>query len=117
MIKRFLDIALSSIGLVAVTPIIAAAGLAIWWQSPGPVFFRGLRAGLRGREFRIWKLRTMAVGADACRSLTGREDPRIFPVGRFLRRWKIDELPQLINVLVGDMSLVSLARGRKPHPL
>jgi lipopolysaccharide/colanic/teichoic acid biosynthesis glycosyltransferase len=62
MIKRFLDIALSSIGLVAVTPIIAAAGLAIWWQSPGPVFFRGLRAGLRGREFRIWKLRTMAVG-------------------------------------------------------
>jgi lipopolysaccharide/colanic/teichoic acid biosynthesis glycosyltransferase len=88
------------------SPVLALSAVLIRWQSPGPVFFRSPRIGLNGQEFRIWKLRTMVLGADKGAPLTGRADPRITPVGRFLRKWKIDEFPQLINVLRGDMSLV-----------
>jgi lipopolysaccharide/colanic/teichoic acid biosynthesis glycosyltransferase len=106
VIRRCLDVALAGLGLMILSPLLALAALLVRWQSPGPVFFRSPRIGLNGQEFRIWKLRTMVLGADKGSPLTGRADPRITPVGRFLRTGKIDEFPQLINVLRGEMSLV-----------
>lgn len=106
MIRRCLDVALAGLGLTILSPVLALAALLVRWQSPGPVFFRSSRIGVNGQEFRMWKLRTMVLGADKGSPLTGRADPRITPVGQFLRMWKIDEFPQLINVLRGEMSLV-----------
>ena len=124
-VKRAADIAVASVLLALTGPIIAVAALAIKRTSPGPVFFRQVRCGLYGRPFEMLKLRTMVADAEARRAellelneMDGpvfkmKEDPRITPVGRILRRFSIDELPQLWNVLRGDMSLVG---PRPPIP-
>lgn len=105
--KRVLDVIISGIGLwflALVTPFVA---LAIIFDSRGSIFYRGLRVGKNGKLFKIFKFRTMIDGADRCGpKLTYRNDPRITRAGGILRRLKIDELPQLINVFLGQMSIV-----------
>ena len=103
--KRCMDVILSLAGLALLWPLGLAVALAIRLDSPGPVFFRQERVGLHGRTFRIHKFRTMRV-ANAGVLITSADDDRITPVGAFLRRTKLDELPQLIDVLRGDMSVV-----------
>lgn len=105
--KRLLDVTASAAGLVVLAPLFAAIAGAIKLDGPGPVFFRQQRVGLGGAPFRIWKFRTMVADAEwVGGALTVGADPRITPVGRVLRRLKLDELPQLLNVLAGEMSLV-----------
>src|SRR5256714_7576265 len=105
--KRLFDLLISVPGLVIASPILAVAAVAIKLETPGPVFYRGTRVGLAGREFQILKLRSMgAAPARSGPAVTSGGDPRITNVGRFLRRTKFDELPQLWNVISGDMSLV-----------
>jgi exopolysaccharide biosynthesis polyprenyl glycosylphosphotransferase len=123
--KRVLDVALGSALLALFSPVLILAGLVVKLSSPGPVLFKQRRAGLHGRPFLLYKFRTMLDGAEgmvhslAKRSVTGgpafkdRADVRITPVGYYLRRFSIDELPQLVNVVRGDMSLV----GPRPLPL
>ncbi len=103
--KRALDILVSCAGLLLAAPLVLAVALAVRLTSPGPVFFTQLRAGIGGRPFSILKFRTMTHGAAGPR-LTTRGDARVTGVGRFLRSWSLDELPQLVNVLLGNMSLV-----------
>lgn len=105
-IKRLFDIVLASIGLVVLCPLFLAIVVLIKLDSPGPVFFRQVRVGQYGRLFRILKFRTMAVNSESKCQLTAGQDARITKPGRALRRYKLDELPQLVNVLIGDMSLV-----------
>lgn len=105
--KRALDVIGSALGLLLLLPVFAVVAVLIKLDGPGPIFFRQTRVGRGGRSFRIYKFRSMVVGADlAGTALTVRADPRITRLGMFLRRNKLDELPQLINVLVGDMSIV-----------
>lgn len=107
MSKRLFDVAVSMVALTLAAPILAAAAIAIKLGSRGPVFFRQARIGLNGRAFHMYKFRTMAVGADRLGpSSTAADDPRITPIGRTLRRLNFDELPQFINVLKGEMSVV-----------
>lgn len=107
MLKRLFDILASSSGLVVLSPVLVALGVIVKLSSPGPVFYRATRVGRGGRYFELLKFRSMVVNADKIGpAVTGASDPRIIPVGRFLRRTKLDELPQLINVLRGDMSVV-----------
>jgi exopolysaccharide biosynthesis polyprenyl glycosylphosphotransferase len=124
-VKRVLDVSGASVLLVAALPLLAALGLLVRATSPGPALFRQTRAGLRGRRFTIMKFRTMVVGAEEMRDQLAhlnemaepvfklRNDPRVTLAGRFLRRTSLDELPQLWNVLTGDMSLV----GPRPLPV
>lgn len=106
-VKRFIDIVVSFIGLILVALITPFVALAIQVDSKGPVFYRGVRVGKDGKFFKIFKFRTMIDGADQCGpKLTYRNDPRITKTGLILRRLKIDELPQFINVFLGNMSLV-----------
>ena len=105
--KRFLDLTASSLGLLALLPAFGIIALLIKIDSPGPIFFRQVRVGRMGREFRIHKFRTMFTDSTGnAPELTVRGDRRITRIGRTLRRYKLDELPQLIDVLRGDMSLV-----------
>ncbi len=107
MIKRGFDVLASLTGLVLLSPVLAVVALAIKLTSPGPVFFRQERVGRGFRRFEILKFRTMVPDAPKLGGqLTAGEDPRITRVGRLLRKTKLDELPQLINVLKGDMSFV-----------
>ena len=119
VIKRVVDIIIAVVGLVLAAPVIAVLALLIKLDSPGPVFFAGDRLGLDARRFRMYKLRTMRNGADAekpkvahlnlsldSRLFKIRRDPRVTRLGRTMRRWSLDELPQLYNVLIGEMSLV-----------
>ncbi|BCB80696.1 sugar transferase [Phytohabitans flavus] len=122
--KNLLDRIAAGLGLLVLIPVFLAIAIAIKLSDRGPVFFRQPRVGHEGRTFRVWKFRTMYVDAeDRLASLVDqnesdgmlfkiREDPRVFPVGRFLRASSLDELPQLINVLWGEMSLV----GPRPLP-
>ncbi|PSN20708.1 glucosyltransferase [filamentous cyanobacterium CCP5] len=125
-IKRWVDVIGSLLGLVILSPLLVGIAIAIRLDSPGPVFFRQERVGLHGRSFRIWKFRTMAVDAAQHQLMMERRnetadgilfkikrDPRVTRVGHFLRYTSLDELPQLINVLLGQMSLV----GPRPLPL
>ncbi len=106
MTKRLFDFICSFIGLVFLLPIFVLIGLGIKWDSIGPVFYRGARTGRYGKPFRIFKFRTMVVNGEKLGGLsTAKNDFRVTRVGRFLRKHKLDELPQLINVLKGDMSL------------
>lgn len=123
--KRLIDISFATIGLILSAPFIAFFATLIRWTSVGPAFYRSKRVGQKGRVFSCYKLRTMVADADeqkdALREWNEREgpffkitdDPRVTRVGQFLRRYSLDELPQLWNVLLGDMSLV----GPRPHPL
>jgi lipopolysaccharide/colanic/teichoic acid biosynthesis glycosyltransferase len=117
-IKRGLDVTGALLGVVITLPLWALIALAVKLTSPGPVFFAQERAGLRGRSFRMFKFRSMVVDAEnRLKDLVTiedlaepvyklKDDPRVTPVGRFLRRFGLDELPQLLNVLRGEMSLV-----------
>lgn len=107
MIKRGFDFLISGLGLLAASPLLAVIALAIRRDSRGPVFFRQERVGRGGRVFRIHKFRTMYTDAERCGTqITVGRDPRITRVGETLRRYKLDELPQLWDVLRGEMSLV-----------
>lgn len=107
VLKRMLDVIGATTGLVVLSPVLIAVGIAVKLYDGGPIFYRATRVGKDGTLFRVYKFRTMVV--DAHRrgpGITALADPRITPVGRWLRRTKLDELPQLINVLKGEMSLV-----------
>lgn len=104
--KRIFDIIVSALLLMATWPILIGAAIAVRRSSPGPVIFRQVRVGRHGRLFKILKFRTMCPATRPSREITVGQDDRITPIGAVLRKWKIDELPQLINVLRGDMSLV-----------
>ena len=122
-VKRVLDVVGSLFGLLLLFPVLLMAALLVRLTSPGPALYRQERVGLHGRQFRVWKLRSMSCGSDQRVAQLMAEhggyvpfykmrgDPRITPIGRLLRRSSIDELPQLINVLKGEMSLV----GPRPH--
>ncbi len=124
VIKRAVDLAVALAALVLLAPVVLAVALLIRLDSPGPVLFRQVRRGHRGRPFRMLKFRTMVADAErrlgdleSCNESAGgvlfklRRDPRVTRLGRFLRRSSLDELPQLINVVMGEMSLVG------PRPL
>lgn len=115
--KRFCDVIFSFFALVLLAPLLSLIAIAIKLDSPGPVFFRQERLGQRGRIFRICKFRTMVIGAAKMgRGLNVVErDPRITRVGRVLRRLSLDELPQLINIFRGEMSLVGPRPGLPLH--
>ncbi len=104
--KRLFDLLASAVALLLLSPLFLLMALAVGLSSRGGVFYRQTRVGLGGRPFQLIKFRSMYVDADRQGLLTVGEDRRITPVGRFLRRYKLDELPQLWNVLKGDMSLV-----------
>ena len=105
--KRLFDLALTIPGLFLLSPLFLLIALWVRLDSPGPVMFRQVRVGRHGREFRIIKFRTMQADAERVGpQVSGGDDPRITRCGRFLRRHKLDELPQLLNVLTGEMSLV-----------
>jgi lipopolysaccharide/colanic/teichoic acid biosynthesis glycosyltransferase len=123
-LKRIFDMMVSSILLVVLSPLLIAISIVINQTSPGPIFYRQDRVGLKGHRFKVWKFRTMVVNAnelqkelEAQNEVKGgvlfkiKEDPRITKVGKFLRKYSLDELPQLFNVLQGQMSLVG------PRPL
>ncbi|HKY92568.1 MAG TPA: undecaprenyl-phosphate glucose phosphotransferase [Nevskiaceae bacterium] len=112
ILKQVFDWAFSACVLVALTPLLLGVALAIKLSSPGPIIFKQRRYGLNGKRFWVYKFRSMytgSKGADVQQAT--RDDPRITPIGRFIRRTSIDELPQFVNVLMGDMSVV----GPRPH--
>ncbi len=108
MLKRMFDLFFSGLGLLLLWPLFLVIGLAIKFSSPGPIIFGHLRAGRNHTQLRVWKFRTMVENASSLAGpLTlGDRDPRITAVGYWLRKTKLDELPQLVNVLLGEMSLV-----------
>jgi lipopolysaccharide/colanic/teichoic acid biosynthesis glycosyltransferase len=107
-VPRVVDLALAALGLLAGAPILAVAALAIRLTSPGPVLYRQQRAGRHGEAFEVYKLRTMRMGADPVGVGTPvlEGDPRVTRVGRVLRRFSLDEIPNLVNVLRGEMAIV-----------
>ena len=112
--KRVFDLLASTAGLILLGPLLLLLALWIKLGSPGPIFYRGLRAGRNGKPFRIFKFRTMVVNADKIGGpSSAADDPRITRIGGFLRRYKLDELPQLLNVFKGEMSFV----GPRPEVL
>jgi lipopolysaccharide/colanic/teichoic acid biosynthesis glycosyltransferase len=107
MIKRLFDILFSIVMLLLLSPLLLSMVVIVALDSPGGVFFGQIRVGKSGRHFRLWKFRTMKVNAESSGQLTvGSRDNRITRAGFYLRKYKIDELPQLWNVLTGDMSIV-----------
>jgi exopolysaccharide biosynthesis polyprenyl glycosylphosphotransferase len=116
LVKRAFDLLVAAIAIVLFAPVMLAIALAIWLEDRGPILYRQVRMGLDGKSFEIFKFRSMRVGAE---KETGakwaeRDDPRRTKVGRWIRAWSLDELPQLFNVLVGDMSLVG-PRPERPQ--
>lgn len=107
MSKRIFDVIVSLVGLMIVSPLFILMALRIKRDSSGPVFYRGIRVGRFGKPFKIFKFRTMLVDAEKIGGpSTADDDPRVTEIGRFLRKYKLDELPQLINILKGEMSFV-----------
>lgn len=107
MIKRIFDITLSVTGLIIVSPILLIIAILIKIDSKGPVFYRQVRVGRHNQDFKIFKFRTMHINADKMGLLTlGDRDPRVTKVGYILRKYKLDELPQLLNIVTNDMSFV-----------
>ena len=106
MLKRIFDIISSLFGLILLSPFMLIIAILIKLDSKGPIFFKQVRVTKNGREFKIFKYRTMRVGSDKFSQITVGKDSRITKVGDFLRKYKLDEIPQLINVLLGDISLV-----------
>ena len=105
--KRLFDIVASGLGLIVLSPLFIILAIWIKVDSKGPVFYRQVRVGYKNKDFRIFKFRSMRVGADKGSLVTiGGHDPRVTRSGYFIRKFKFDELPQLINVFLGDMSLV-----------
>lgn len=114
--KRAFDMFAASVGIVVASPIMLATAIAIWMEDHGPVFYRQVRLTKNGREFKILKFRSMTVNAeqDGVARLAGQNDSRITKVGHFIRACRIDELPQLFNILLGDMSIVG-PRPERPE--
>jgi exopolysaccharide biosynthesis polyprenyl glycosylphosphotransferase len=113
-LKRSIDISLALFGLLLLLPLLVLIGIAVRLDSSGPALFRQTRTGAKGVSFQIYKFRTMVVAEDGfCVRQAERHDPRVTRVGRILRQTSLDELPQLLNVLRGEMSLV----GPRPHAL
>lgn len=110
--KRLFDVLVAGVALALASPVLLLAAVGIRLASPGPVLYRSRRVGLDGAEFTMYKLRTMHVGSSGS-AITAWRDPRVFPFGFVLRQCKIDELPQLVNVLRGEMSIVG---PRPEHP-
>jgi lipopolysaccharide/colanic/teichoic acid biosynthesis glycosyltransferase len=113
--KRALDLTLSILGVIALAPLMATVALAIRLDSPGPVFFRQRRHGYMNEEFLVWKFRSMRVETSdfaAVRQVSA-DDDRVTRVGRFIRRTSLDELPQIFNIISGEMSIV----GPRPHAI
>jgi len=107
LIKRLFDLTCTSIGLLLAVPIFSTIALLIKLEDGGPVFYRGIRVGRYGRPFRIFKFRTMVINAEEIGGpSTAGDDPRITRIGKLIRNYKLDEVPQLINVFKGEMSLV-----------
>jgi len=107
MIKKLFDIIFSFLGLILIAPILVIIALLIKLASPGSVFYRGVRIGTYGKPFRIFKFRSMVENAEGLGGpSTAGDDPRLTKIGKFLKKYQLDELPQLINVLKGEMSLV-----------
>ncbi|WP_028911854.1 sugar transferase [Prevotella sp. MA2016] len=105
--KRIFDVVASGLGLIVLSPLFIILAIWIKLDSKGPVFYRQVRVGFKNKDFRIFKFRSMRVGADKGSLVTiGGHDPRVTRSGYFIRKFKFDELPQLINVFLGDMSLV-----------
>lgn len=105
--KRIFDIVASGLGLIVLSPLFLVLAIWIKLDSKGPVFYRQVRVGYKNKDFRIFKFRSMRVGSDKGSLVTiGGHDPRVTRSGYFIRKFKFDELPQLINVFLGDMSLV-----------
>ena len=105
--KRLFDIVASGLGLIVLSPLFLILAIWIKLDSKGPVFYRQMRVGYKNKDFRIFKFRSMRVGADKGSLVTiGGRDPRVTRSGYWIRKFKLDELPQLINVFIGDMSLV-----------
>ena len=125
LVKSFVDYLAAFLGILAISPLLLAIALLIKLSSPGPVFFHQVRSGLNGRKFKLYKFRTMVVNAEALRGELEQQnemdgpvfkiarDPRITPIGHFLRKTSLDELPQLFNILKGEMSMVG---PRPPIP-
>jgi putative colanic acid biosynthesis UDP-glucose lipid carrier transferase len=112
LVKRLMDVTISCVALLLLSPVLLGVAWAVKRGSPGPVLFRQRRYGLDGREIMVFKFRTMTVCEDGARvTQAAKNDQRVTPIGKHLRRWSLDELPQLLNVLQGTMSLV----GPRPH--
>lgn len=112
--KRAIDIAASLVALMVLSPLYAFAAIMVKRSSPGPIIYRQQRIGLFGKPFNIYKFRSMYTDAESLGpALSSKEDPRITPWGRVMRKWRIDELPQFFNILLGDMSLVGPRPERK----
>lgn len=107
MLKRLFDIVGSAVGIVLLSPVFIVLAIWIKKESKGPVFYKQKRVGKNGKEFLLFKFRSMRIGSDKLGLLTiGGSDPRITRAGNFIRKYKLDEFPQLINVLIGNMSIV-----------
>lgn len=106
LLKRTFDIASSFIGLLLISPLLASIALLIKLTSKGPILYSQIRMGLDGKEFKMWKFRSMSSDSSNSETWTIKDDPRVTSIGKFIRKTSLDELPQLLNVLVGDMSLV-----------
>lgn len=106
-LKRIFDVVISLIVLFAIWPLIVMVAVAVKLSSPGPIFYRGVRSGLYGKPFRIYKFRSMVIDAEKLGGhSTALNDPRLTRIGKFLRKYKLDELPQLFNIILGHMSFV-----------
>jgi len=105
-LKRIFDLAAALFGFTLLAPVFIAIAIAVKLDSKGPILYLGERVGLHGKRFHICKFRTMCEGAETFGTTTADKDPRITRLGQFLRKYKLDELPQLINVAKGEMSLV-----------
>ena len=116
LVKRGADVVLCAGALVVLSPVLALSAVAIKLDSPGPVFFRQERLGLKGRPFTMLKFRSMRVGAEAGGVYESSRDARVTRVGRVLRRTSLDELPQLVNIIRGDMSIIGPRPTLTYHP-
>ncbi|WP_081810645.1 sugar transferase [Bacillus sp. UNC438CL73TsuS30] len=115
-VKRLLDILLSIIGLTILSPILLIVAIAIKLESKGPVIFKQERLGLNGKVFKIYKFRSMCVGAEKVGVYEIKGDTRVTKVGKFIRRTSIDEFPQFVNIIKGDMSIIGPRPTLTYHP-
>lgn len=114
--KRLFDITISMIGLIITSPILLITAIAIKLESPGPIIFKQERLGLNGKVFKIYKFRSMCVDAEKGGVYEKKGDPRVTKVGKFIRKTSIDELPQFVNILKGEMSLIGPRPALTYHP-
>ena len=116
LVKRLLDVVLSMVGLIIFSPLMLITAIAIKLESPGPVIFKQERIGLNGKVFKIYKFRSMYVGAEKGGVYETKGDPRVTRIGGIIRMTSIDELPQLVNILKGDMSIIGPRPPLTYHP-